>query len=154
MRSKNLLLAILCFYSVLIVSCAQSEPLKIAQKMDKKSTVCYKAISDYDTAWLSIDTANKQIIGLMKFKYADKEETLSGDFIGKMYGDTLKGHFDFTKNGEKLIHRNPVAFLKKDGKFTMGVGKFMIVMGVGQFDHLVPIDFEKGRFIFEKSVCR
>jgi hypothetical protein len=65
-----------------------------------------------------------------------------------MYGDTLKGHYDFKINNAEKWNRNPVAFLKKDGQLIMGVGQFMLVMGSAHFDNRAPIDYDKGRFIF------
>jgi len=114
-------------------------------------TTWYRAISGKDTAWLSIDTSNKIINGLLTFNYADKKERYEGKFKGEMYGDTLKGHYDFKINKAEKWNRNPVAFLKKDGKLTMGVGQFMLVMGSAHFDDRVPIDYDKGRFVFAEQ---
>lgn len=120
----------------------------------KKTTICYQSISEGDTAWLSIDTSKKVINGLLTFNYTDKKEKYEGQFKGEMYGDTLKGHYDFKINAAKTWNRNPVAFLKRDGKLTMGVGQFMLIMGSAHFDNLVPINYDKGRFVFEEVKCK
>lgn len=134
-------------------SCQQEQP-KEQKLMEKNTTVCYQAIAEKDTAWLSIDTSKKIINGLLSFSYPDKKERYEGKFKGEMYGDTLRGHYDFKINQAERWNRNPVAFLKKDGKLTMGVGQFMLIMGSAHFDNLVPIDYEKGKFVFSQADCK
>lgn len=151
MRTKALLL--ISAISLAIFGCQQQEKSK-EKVMDKATTVCYQAISEKDTAWLSIDTSKKIINGLLSFNYVDKKEKYEGQFKGEMYGDTLRGHYDFKINNGAVWNRNPVAFLKKDGKLTMGVGQFMLIMGSAHFDKNVPIDYEKGRFVFEEAGCK
>lgn len=152
MKVHQLLLSGLVL-SMVIFSCNQKEKPK-EKLMDEKTTICYQSISEGDTAWLSIDTSKKVINGLLTFNYTDKKEKYEGQFKGEMYGDTLRGHYDFKINQAKTWNRNPVAFLKKDGKLTMGVGQFMLIMGSAHFDNLVPIDYNKGRFIFEEIKCK
>lgn len=141
-------------YSVLllafsVIGCNREQPVKKAAV--EKKMACYKSISGTDTAWLSIDTTKTEISGTMKFNYATKMEIFHGKFNGKMYGDTLKGYFDFKINNGKEPFRNPLAFIKRDGKLKMGIGQFMMVMGMAHFDDKVPIDYERARFIFENS---
>ena len=138
--------------SILILGCQQEKP-KQKKVMDEKKTVCYQSISGMDTAQLSIDTSKKIINGLLTFNYADKKEKYEGQFKGEMYGDTLRGHYDFKINNAERWNRNPVAFLKKDGKLTMGIGQFMLIMGSAHFDNRIPINYAKGRFIFEETMC-
>ena len=102
---------------------------------------------------MSIDTAQKTITGTLTVNYVNKMEIYDGKFTGRMHGDTLKGHFDYKINKADPPFRNPLAFLKRDNKLTMGVGQFMTVMGTAQFDDRVPIDYEKGRFVFEEDAC-
>lgn len=138
--------------SVLIFACNQVQPPKSTAVQPK--IVCYQAISNGDTAWLSIDTAQKVINGDLRFNYTTKMQIFDGKFIGKMFGDTLKGQFNFKVNNANPALRNPVAFLKRDKRLTMGVGQFMIVMGSAQFDDRVPIDYERARFVFEETACK
>ena len=152
MKFKQLLLTSALAISVLM-ACQSEKPKDKEKLMDDKKTVCYQAISGGDTAWLSIDTSKKIINGLLTFNYVDKKEKYEGQFKGEMYGDTLRGHYDFKINKAERWNRNPVAFLKRDGKLTMGVGKFMLIMGSAHFDNLVPIDYSKGRFVFEETTC-
>ncbi len=152
MKTSTLLLSITSTVGILISSCQSEKPKE--NLMDQKKTVCYQSISGQDTAWLSIDTSKKIINGLLTFDYVEKKEKYEGQFKGEMYGDTLRGHYDFKINKAERWNRNPVAFLKKDGKLTMGVGQFMLIMGSAHFDNKVPIDYEKGRFTFSTIACK
>ncbi len=149
MKTNHLLFTALI--SIIIFSCQQEK--KKEKVMDEKKTVCYQSISGNDTAWLSIDTSKKIINGLLSFNYTDKKEKYEGQFKGEMYGDTLRGHYDFKINKAERWNRNPVAFLKRDGKLTMGIGQFMLIMGSAHFDNRVPINYDKGRFTFEETKC-
>lgn len=153
MKQQTLLTIILASTLGLSIGCQQEQPEE-KKLMDEKKTVCYQSISEKDTAWLSIDTSKKIINGLLTFNYVDKKEKYEGNFKGEMYGDTLRGHYDFKINNADKWNRNPVAFLKKNGNLTMGVGQFMLIMGSAHFDNRVPIDYEKGRFVFEESKCK
>lgn len=150
MKKQSLFLGVFAAICIAIVSCNQEQ---LQEKIVEEKLVCYQSISGSDTAWLSIDTAKSPISGKLTYNYTGKKEILDGQFKGKMYGDTLKGHFDFKINNAEPPFRNPVAFLKKDGKLTMGEGQFMTVMGSGEFDDRVPIVFENGRFVFEEINC-
>jgi len=139
--------------AIFLFGCQQEKP-KEKILMDDKKTICYQSISGKDTAWLSIDTSKKVIHGLLSFNYTDKKEKYEGKFKGEMYGDTLKGHYDFKINKAEVWNRNPVAFLKREGKLTMGVGQFMLIMGSAHFDNRYTINYQKGRFTFEEGKCK
>jgi hypothetical protein len=149
MKIKTLLS--LLTLTTLFYSCRQEK--SINEQMEAKTTICYQSISEKDTAWLKIDTSKRDIIGFLSFKYASNKN-YDGQFKGKMYGDTLKGHFDFTVNKVDKWYRNPVAFLKRDGKLTMGVGDFNMVWGSPIFDPKTIINYNKGRFVFEMEDCK
>lgn len=153
MKAQHLFVTSSLFISTFILSC-QQQPKPKEKLMNETKSICYQSISGSDTAWLTIDTSKKIINGLLSFYYTDKKERYEGQFKGENYGDTLRGHWDFKINKAERWNRNPVAFLKKDGKLTMGVGKFMLIMGSAHFDNLVPIDYDKGRFIFEETACK
>ncbi|MFI5452584.1 hypothetical protein ACHMWN_10540 [Pedobacter sp. UC225_61] len=140
---------IVVVFSILI-GCRQEQTME--EQMDTKHTVCYMAISQSDTAWLKIDTSGKQIKGLLNFSYANAKK-FEGQFKGTINGDTLKGHYDFKVNKVDKWYRNPVAFLKRDNKLTMGLGEISMVWGSAFFDDKVPIDYQKGRFVFEQTNC-
>lgn len=150
MKKHQLFIFSVCALSTLVFSCNREQP---KQAVVEKKMACFRSVSLGDTAWLSIDTAQKTIKGTLRVNYVNKMEIYDGRFTGKMYGDTLKGHYDFKINKADPAFRNPLAFLKRDKKLTMGVGKFMTVMGSAQFDDRVPIDYGKGRFVFEEADC-
>ncbi|MES2653258.1 MAG: hypothetical protein V4663_16075 [Bacteroidota bacterium] len=154
MKAQHHFLTSTLVISILIFGCQQEKPKNKEKVMDEKKTICYQSISGKDTAWLSIDTSKKIINGLLSFNYTDKKEKYEGQFKGEMYGDTLRGHYDFKINKAERWNRNPVAFLKKEGKLTMGIGQFMLIMGSAHFDNRVPIDYYKGRFVFEEANCK
>ena len=150
MKHQHLFIISVCALSILIFSCNREQP---KQEVVEKKMACFRSVSMGDTAWLTIDTAQKVTTGTLKINYVNKMEIYDGKFTGKMHGDTLKGYFDFKINQANPAFRNPLAFLKRDNKMTMGVGQFMTVMGTAQFDDRVPIDYEKGRFVFEEIAC-
>lgn len=143
--------AILISLLFLVSGCRNEKTIE--EQMDRKYTVCYRAISKSDTAWLTIDTSKKQFIGYFKVNYVDQKKIYNGQVKGIIHGDTLKGHFDFKVNQVDKWYRNPVAFLKTNANLTMGVGKTVMVWGSAYFDEKVPIDYEKGRFVFELGDC-
>ncbi|TKC10406.1 hypothetical protein FA048_09455 [Pedobacter polaris] len=126
---------------------------KEEEALDKFKLICYIAIDKGDTAWLSIDTSNRKMNGLLTMSYGGIKK-FDGQVKGTINGDTLKGHFDFKLNKIDKWYRNPVAFLKKEEKLVMGVGETILVWGSGFHDEKVPIDYDRGRFIFEKTICK
>jgi hypothetical protein len=150
MKYKYFLFLCLIFL-VFLISCRQENDIK--EQMEEKTTICFTATAEKDSAWLKIDTSSMQIIGLLNFNYPNEKRRYEGQFKGQLYGDTLKGHFDFRVNKVDKWYRNPVAFLKRDGKLIMGIGKFSMVWGSPFFDAQLPINYDKGRFIFEMVGC-
>ncbi len=150
---RNFYFLLSAFASFILISACRQEKAAPSAPVEPMYA-CYQSISGTDTAWLQIDTAQKVITGTLVFNYVDKQELFEGDFKGEMRGDTLKGHYNVRVNKTGPQHRNPVAFLKRDGKLTMGAGKFMMVMGTAEFDNLVPIEYDNGRFIFEGVECK
>lgn len=135
---------------VLLASCKQQKDIK--DQMDQKTTICYTAIDQTDTAWLSIDTAGHEVLGLLEFNY-DNKKHYAGQIKAAIKGDTLKGHYDFKVNNVDKWYRNPVAFLKKDTTLTMGVGDINMIWGSPFFDEKKVIDYNRGRFIFKQTGC-
>lgn len=121
--------------------------------MDPRYTACYRAIFETDTAYLTVDTSKKQMIGYLKIIYGKQHKVYDGQVKGTIKGDTLQGHFDFRENKVSKWYRNPVAFLRKNRNLTMGVGQTVMRWGSPFFDEKVPIDYESGRFVFELGEC-
>lgn len=129
-----------------------NQPKQVKTQMDAKHTICYIAIDRTDTAWLKIDTADKQILGELEFHYSNKNRYV-GPVKALVKGDTIKGNYSFQLNNINKWYKNPIALLKKDNTLTMGVGEVMMLWGSGYFDKKVPIDYDKGRFVFQQAGC-
>ena len=123
------------------------------EPLDTSKLICYIAINRGDTAWLDIDTSDRKIKGLFTMSYGGKKK-LFGKLKGTIVNDTLNAHYDFMVNKVDKWYRNPVSFLKKDNKLMMGVGEIVMVWGSGVFKEGVPVDYNKGRFVFERTVCK
>lgn len=134
----------------MVTSCNRQQPIK--NQMDEKYTVCYTAIFNTDTAWLKIDTANKHILGELKFNY-NNQNKYDGLVKAEMKGDTLRGYYSFKLNGVDKWHKNPIALLKKENTLTMGIGEVYTLWGSGYFHNQYPIDYSKSRFVFEQVGC-
>ena len=137
---------------MLLASCGNSETKKTTvQSLDSiKTTECYVAIDGKDTAFLDLTVTKRgDATGDLLIKYTDKPQN-KGTVAGKFSGDTLFVDYTFI-NGENKspIYKNPLAFLKKEQKLTLGVGVIETTMGRSYFAKDKPINFERGKFIFE-----
>jgi hypothetical protein len=111
-----------------------------------KSGKQYMAISNGDTALLSLTQKGTTVKGNLKFKFA-KGNTTNGLLKGTIKGDTLYGDYLF-KTEKGIWHRNPLAFLQSGGQLVMGVGQIYFAWGRGYFKKDEPIDYNLGRFVF------
>lgn len=153
MKITSFLLLFALYFTMLFSSCNEKR-IELKDQMRSKNTICYRAINQKDTGWLRLDTSNNQFIGLLTFHY-NKGKSYEGQFKGEMHSDTLKGYFDFKTQKNGNWHRNPVAFLKDKTELKMGVGSFIIPnWGSAYFDDKIPIDYDKGRFVFKQDACR
>lgn len=153
MKITSFLLLLVLNFTALFSSCNKKRK-ELKDQMIHKNTICYRAINEKDTGWLRIDTSNNQFIGLLTFHYHNGKN-YDGQFKGEMHRDTLKGYFDFKTRKNGNWHRNPVAFLKGKTELKMGVGSFIILnWGSAYFDDKIPIDYDKGRFLFRVEECR
>lgn len=135
---------------LLFASCGQPQPS--SEKALKKESKCFTAIFEQDTVHTKIDFQGKKITGTMLMKYKDGK-IYEGLLTGLVKGDTLMLKYDFKINQINKWYRNPIALLNRDGKLLMGVGKINIAWGSPIFDSAVPIDYEKGKFIFQQTNC-
>jgi hypothetical protein len=142
-------------FLMLLISIAASSCVFFGkdEPLDPSKFTCYIAINKSDTAWLDIDTSERKIKGLFTMSYGGKKK-LHGQLKGTIKGDTLNAHYDFKVNKVDKWYRNPVSFLRKDNQLVMGVGEIVMVWGSGVFKEGVPVDYDKGRFVFERTVCK
>ncbi|CAM3919579.1 hypothetical protein SAMN06265348_111180 [Pedobacter westerhofensis] len=109
----------------------------------------YLAVYEQDTAWLSLIKKGPKVEGNLRFKYSNGIRQ-QGTFKGLFRGDTLFADYHYKgQNGQ--WQRNPIALLKTGGQLQMGVGQREFAWGRTYFTKNVPIDFEKGRFVFVKK---
>jgi hypothetical protein len=151
-----------CVASVLLFSCTQRADKSSAAK-DSLSAVadtpsesaCFVAHDAKDTANLVLHTFDKgKVKGHLLIKYVDKGKN-DGQIEGAYKGDTLFVDYTFkigTTN--ETTYKNPLAFLKKDGKLILGVGQIETSLGRSYFVKGKPISFDKGRFIFTPTACK
>ncbi|WP_442589723.1 hypothetical protein ACSBL2_00535 [Pedobacter sp. AW31-3R] len=142
--------------AITIMSCTQNNQNKTALELVKpdpaSASTCYKAIDGKDTVTLSLNRADNKVTGKLLFNYFQKDKH-RGEITGEFKGDTLLVDYLSTIGDQKTIYRNPLAFLKKDGKLVMGVGKIETAWGRNYFKKNEPIDYNKGRFVFEEVGC-
>jgi hypothetical protein len=149
--NKNSLILFFSLATFILLSCKEQKPAKT--KIDEKSTICYIAIDKTDTAWLKVDTADQQrILGELVFNFHN-EKHYKGLIKAVIKGDTLKGNYSFRVNDLDKWYKNPIALLKNKRSLTMGVGEIYTLWGSGFFLKSVPIDYGKGRFVFEQIEC-
>lgn len=154
MKNPGLYLSLLAL--PLMFSCNQAEQ-KSAELKDSLTTQkeCFLAIDAKDSANLVVNTHEEgKITGHLVINYVDKGKN-DGEISGEYKGDTLFVDYTFkigTTN--ETVYKNPLAFLKKDGKLILGVGQIETSLGRSYFVKGKPISFDKGRFTFEPTECK
>jgi len=156
---KNSFTYFAVFVSAFVLSCNQStEKYKQAEEIktvvDSSAMECYQAIDGVDTGSLKLLTdAKGKVTGPLIINYLDKGDS-NGQIAGNFRGDTLFAHYTFKIGSNKTTYKNPLAFLKKDGKLILGVGQIETFLGVSRFVKGKPISFERGRFTFVLVDCK
>ena len=156
---KKLLTYFTVCISAFVLSCNQStekskEGAEIKTAIDSSMMECYQAIDGVDTGSLKLFTdKNGKVTGPLNINYLDKGAN-NGQVVGNFRGDTLFAHYTFKIGNNKTTYKNPLAFLKKDGKLILGVGQIETFLGVSRFVKGKPISFERGRFTFIPVDCK
>lgn len=109
----------------------------------------YLAVSNGDTALLSMVKKGSAVTGNLQFKFIKGNNT-TGIIKGTMKGDTLLGDYHCKAENGKW-YRNPVAFLVSGKQLKMGIGQVEVAWGRGYFAKNEPIDYEAGRFVFAET---
>lgn len=152
---NNLIKCILAIALIPIISsCSNNETKKETAKEIGKQQ-CYVAIDGTDTAFLALNiTESGKIDGNLQIKYTGKEQN-NGTVEGKYSGDTLIVDYTFkVGTTNKTIYKNPLAFLKKDQQLVLGVGQIETTLGRSYFVKGEPINFERGKFVFDPATCQ
>ena len=140
------------------VSCNknQSQKSNEDQKLAEKpvSVQCYSAIYETDTIDLKVKTLeNGKISGDMVMKLINMP-IKSGKISGEFRGDTLFADYSFIQGtNDKVVFKNPMAFLKSGKELILGNGKIITYLGASYFDKGEPIDFENVKYKFNPTEC-
>lgn len=116
-------------------------------------TECFEAADQLDSAFVNLKVFNNnKVKGSLVFTFQEKDNN-DGEIEGGFQGDTLFVDYTFRIGPTKTVYKNPLAFLKKDGKLILGVGQIETNLGRSYFVKGKPIDFDKGRFTFLPINC-
>lgn len=143
---------------IAFISCNKNQSQKSIeeQKLAEKpvSVQCYNAIYETDTIDLKINTLKDgKISGNMDMKLLNMP-IKSGKISGEFRGDTLFADYTFIQGtNDKVIFKNPMAFLKSGNTLILGNGKIITYLGVSSFAKGEPIDFENVKYKFSKTDC-
>lgn len=143
---------------IAFISCNKNQSQKSIeeQKLAEKpvSVQCYNAIYETDTIDLKINTLKDgKISGNMDMKLINRPIKV-GKISGEFRGDTLFVDYTFIQGtNDKVIFKNPMAFLKSGNTLILGNGKIITYLGVSNFAKGEPIDFENVKYKFNKTDC-
>ncbi len=140
----------------LAISCTQTgkDSKNTLKSTDVLKKECYTAVDSLDTAKLKLNyLRNGEVGGTLVIDYGNNSKN-EGELKGKFKGDTLYVDYTFkipTKSA--TVYRNPLAFLKANGKLILGVGQIETTLGRSYFVRNVPIDYRQVKFIFGATTC-
>ncbi len=129
---------------------AQTDSAGVAESEDALASQCFNAVVGKDSASLKINNLDGKITGQLAFNFFEKDDS-EGEIKGEFKGDTL--FVDYTFKAEGTVSKNPLSFLKKDGKLYQGYGEIESYLGKTYFKEHAAISFDKG-FVFEESECK
>ncbi len=156
MKNSTLFCSLLACIVFLSCNKNQSQKDNVNQDFDEKpvSVQCYVALYEEDTIDLKINTLKSgKISGNMDMKLLNMPVKV-GEISGEFRGDTLFADYSFIQGtNEKVVFKNPMAFLKKGGELILGNGKIETYLGTSYFAKGVPIDFEKVKYKFKPAEC-
>jgi hypothetical protein len=153
---KNSRLFYLLFACIAIVSCNKNTKASADQAIEDKivSVQCYVSYYEKDTINLEVNTLKSgKISGNMDMKLLDMP-IKTGKISGEFRGDTLFADYSFIQGtNEKVVFKNPMAFLKRDNGLILGNGKIETYLGASYFAKGEPIDFENVKYKFQTVDC-
>jgi hypothetical protein len=151
-------MSLLCA-SALMASCGQNKEGNKSQETavavdSTATTACYVALDSNDKATMKLQTlSDGKVTGNLLIAYAEKGKN-DGALEGKFSGDTLFVDYTFKIGTENpTVYKNPLAFLRKDGKLILGVGVIETYLGRSTFAKDKPIRFDRSKFIFDPAAC-
>jgi hypothetical protein len=135
--------------ATMLYSCSQNKQKAENTQEDPIEHSCYQSVVGKDSAALTIHQINDKIEGELSFNFFEKDDS-KGQIRGEFKGDTLFVDYDFSAEG--VNSRNPLVFLKKDGKLHQGYGEIETYLGKTYFKDHSALKFENG-FVFEAIDC-
>ncbi|WP_026905480.1 hypothetical protein [Pedobacter glucosidilyticus] len=138
------------------MACNQNQPSTsqtdstVTPSEDALETQCFTAVVGKDSASMKLNNLDGKISGQLAFNFFEKDDS-DGEIKGEFKGDTL--FVDYIFKAEGSISKNPLAFLKKDGKLYQGYGEIETYLGKTYFKEPAAINFDKG-FVFEQDTCK
>ena len=152
---KNLGMFCLLLVCFGLESCKDNQNKKGIKKTDESISVeCYRAIYEKDSIDFKVNTLkNGKVTGDMEIKFFNMPKK-NGNIAGEFRGDTLFVDYTFTEEtNNKLILKNPMAFLKRGNELILGNGKIETYLGKSFFAKDTPIDFDHVKFKFRILDC-
>lgn len=146
------------FAAIGLISCSkkQSQTPNEDKVLQEKpfSVQCYIACFEKDTIDLKINTLKDgKITGNMEMQLLNMP-IKTGKIAGEFSGDTLFADYSFIQGtNEKVVFKNPMAFLKKDNQLILGNGKIVTYLGASYFAKGEKIDFENVKYKFIQTDC-
>jgi len=153
---KNICFSCLFLAFIGLVGCNRNQKNATDQVLDEKpvSVQCYVSIYEKDTVTLQINTLKSgKLTGTMDMKLLDMP-IKTGKIAGEFKGDTLFADYSFVQGtNDKVVFKNPMAFLKKGNELILGNGTIVTYLGASYFKKGVPIDFENVKYKFTTVDC-
>ncbi len=156
MKKSTLFCSLLACFVFLSCNKNQSQKDNTNQDFDEKpvSVQCYVAFYEEDTINLKINTLKSgKVSGSMDMKLLNMPVKV-GKISGEFRGDTLFADYSFIQGtNEKVVFKNPMAFLKNGSELILGNGKIETYLGASYFAKGTPIDFENVKYKFKPAEC-
>lgn len=155
---KKVALICVLFAAIGFISCnkKQSQVNNENKVLEEKpvSVQCYIACFEQDSIDLKINTLKDgKISGNMEMKLLNMP-IKTGEIAGEFRGDTLFADYSFIQGtNDKVVFKNPMAFLKKENQLILGNGKIVTYLGTSYFAKGEKIDFENVKYKFVPTDC-
>jgi len=153
---KNTTLSFFLLACLGFISCNKNQKEAADQTSQEKpvNVQCYVSIYEKDTVTLQVNTLKSgKLTGTMDMKLLDMP-IKTGKIAGEFKGDTLFVDYSFIQGtNDKVVFKNPMAFLKKGNELILGNGEIVTYLGASYFKKGVPIDFENVKYKFTAVDC-
>jgi hypothetical protein len=156
---KKLVVFCLLLAFITLESCKKNETIKEVEttKAEEEMPInvtCYKSLYENDTIELRINTLKSgKVNGNMVMKIINMPEK-KGEISGEFHKDTLLIDYSFIQgSNDKVVFKNPMAFLKKGNELILGSGKIETYLGRSYFAKDTPIDYENVKYKFTTVDC-